>query len=172
MIGGDIGLVVLLLAAGHDVALVHHGLVHEQYGQYHPHHAQRVGGGIAHRHRLVERAGGLATQGLDERLLGSTQPGRVGHTTREYAHDLVGLHVACAVVYGQGYNDVEPYDGQCQAIEQQAAFLERREKRGAHLQSYREDKQNESEFLYKLEDVGVDHGAEVAHRKTHKEYED
>ena len=132
------------------------------------HHAQGIGSGIAHRHGLVER-GGVGALGLDERLLGGTQAGRVGHGSREDAHQVGDAHGAHTIIYSHGHGDVERDDEHSQAVEHQAALLERREEAGAHLQSDREDEQDEAKLLNEFDDVGVDGEAQVSGQDAHEQ---
>ena len=108
---------------------------------------------------------------LDERLLGSTQPGSIGHGTREDTHEVGDAYVTHTIIYSHCHRNVQRNDEHSQPIKHHASFLKRGEEARSHLEADGENEQDESELLNELDNVRVHIESQVPGQDAHKQDE-
>ena len=102
--------------------------------------------------------------------MGSTQSRRIGHGAAHHAHHVGDADVARNKVDSERHHHVQRHNEHRDAVELDALVLERREEAGTHLQTYREDKQDEAELLDKLEGGGIHLHTEVTDQDATEQY--
>ena len=139
------------------------GIAHENQREDDAHDAQRIGHGVAQRDIRI-----LNARSIGICLLRRTESRGVRHGARKDADHRGDRRVGHDMDH-VGRRDAQQHDRRRAAHQRHAAVLERREEAGPHLQSDREDEQDETELLDEVAYVVIDRHAEVAEGDAHEQ---
>ncbi len=133
-------------------------------------YADRISHGItrSHRGRLGHCRYCIGTAGdgdIDESLLRGTEAGSVGDGSGHDAHH--GLEVNIGNDGDDiGHSHGEKYVHYRQEVHLDSPALKGVEEAGAHLEAYRENKEDKAEFLDETQDLGIGTEAKMAHENA------
>ncbi len=106
---------------------------------------------------------------IAERLLGSTQGGRVGHGTGGHTGQRSEGR-AGDEVDGQQRHHADAHDDGHQPVEHTAAATKRGEEARTYFQADGVDKEHQAKLHQKMQQVLIEHHVEVAHYQSRKQY--